>query len=204
MNDQPSAAGIETGRVTPFRTIPGGIFFVGKRNPQTGLWEDDGQVRNHPAALRVLRQAEVRECNDFARQYLSGQGDGVYSAVDHATESALLQMHKALIPVDAEVGRMPAPLYPVPITIASKGKIDRTAMDLLELRNLADGQLEAIMEQYQILQRTQCPPYVSHEQFGAVVAELKKSSFWQAQHSQDGFSAVIAVLHGLAGRALPA
>lgn len=202
MNDQPSAAGIETGRVTPFRIIPGGIYFVGKKNPQTGLWEDDGQIRNHPAALRVLRQAEVRECNDFARQYLAGMGDGSYSAMDHASESALLQMHKALIPVDSEVGRVPTPLYPLPLTLASKGKIDRTAMDILDLRNLADGQLEAIMEQYQLLQRTQCPPYVTHEQFGAVVAELKKSSFWKDQHSRDGFSAVIAVLHGLGDRGL--
>lgn len=204
MNEQPSAAGIETGRVTPFRTIPGGIYFVGKRNPQTGLWEDDGQVRNHPAALRVLRQAEIRECNDYARQYLSGRGDGSYTGVDLATESALLQMHKALIAPDAGPGRIPPPLYPVPLTLATKGKIDPTSMDLLELRNLADGQLDAIMEQYQILLRTQCPPYVSHEQFGQVVAELKKSSFWKDQHSQDGFSAVQAVLHGLADRAFPA
>lgn len=197
MNEQPTAAGIHLGRVTPFRTIPGGIYFVGKKDHQTGLWVDDGQCHNHPAALRVLRQSEVRECHDFARQYLAGSGDGSFTAVDHAAESALLQMHKALVPVDSPVGKVPPSLFPVPLTLHNKGKIDRTSMEILDLRNLADGQLEAIMEQYQIQQRSQCAPYVTHEQFSGLVTELKKSSALWAQLSQDRFSALIQVLHGL-------
>lgn len=188
----PTLSGAERGRVRPVRIIEGGIY----------LFDADGNLKNVPCALRVLKQNEISLCFAYARQYLSARGDGQFSPRELSDAEATVRFHLSLVSPDATAGR-PEPLYPLPANLTdSKGKIDAVQFAQLALWGLADGQLERLAEEYALLLRTQLPTALNHDQWTAIVNEGKSSSL-KTLHSQHGSSALIQVLHGLDGRAWP-
>lgn len=184
----PSLAGAERGRARPVRVVQGGVW----------LTTEDGELRNLPAALRLVTQRVIIRCEDLARQFLLAQGDGNYTMMAFGGLSTLLFMHHALVQPPAVPGSLAplVPLFPLPPNIADdKGRIDRKIAGVLPLWDLADGQLQRLRDEYDLLLATETPPSLTHEQWEAIVAEAGKSTL-RTLVAQHGPSALIQVLHG--------
>lgn len=184
----PTLSGAEKGRVCPVRTIAGGVW----------LLREDALI-NQPAAIRLLRQRENTRCQDLARQYLACRGDGSVSLSALSTLANLLAMHLALVTAK-QPGIAPQPLYPGILAPLSdeKGKLVDNASAIIEslpLQDLADGQLEMLANEYDLLRATETPATITHEQWEALVSQVKKSSL-RTHILQHGCSALIQVLHG--------
>ncbi len=184
----PTMAGAERGRTRPVRLVQGGIW----------LTSEEGELRNVPAALRLISQKVMVRCEDLARQFLKEQGDGAYTMMAYAGVSALLFMHHSLVqpPAVPSSSAPHVPLFPLPQSIADdKGRINRMIAGTLPLWDLADGQLQRLRDEYDLLLATETPPSLTHEQWEAIVGEAGKSTL-KTLVAQHGPSAVIQVLHG--------
>lgn len=206
----PTLSGAERGRVNPSREIPGGIW----------LLEEDGTLVNRPAAIRLLRQRETNRCQDLARQYLATRGDKNVSLTSYGMHANLLAMHLALcVPAEGRAygpgeidpvtgngyvgsikGTMPAAMFPRVLDALSdaNGKlVDKASLliEALPLQVLADGQLEHLVNQYDLLKETQTPATITHAQWEQIIKEGKSASL-RTLISQHGSSALIQVLHG--------
>lgn len=178
----PTLAGADKGACRPFRPVPGGII----------LFEEGGGWRRVPAALRMVRLRDVTRFEDYARQYLAGRGDGQVSGGMLIWEKFLLTLHEALV----QDGAPNTPLFPLPSTLTNeKAKIDPIIMATLPLRDLMDGELERLKDEYDLLCNTEAPSAITQEQWEAIVREGKASSLGSLV-SQYGSSALIRVLHG--------
>jgi len=186
----PTLAGAQTGRVSPVRVVPGGIFLIDR---------DTDEVKNIPCALRLVRQREVTRCQDIARQYLASRGDGTVGMTALGALTNLLVFHLSLVAPPVPNAR-PALLYPGilgPLT-DEKGKLVPNAAMLIEglpLQDAAEGQVDYLADQYDLMKRTECAPAITHEQWEAVVSEGKKLSL-VTLISRHGSSVVLQVLHG--------
>lgn len=179
----PNLAGAERGTARPFRAVPGGVW----------LFEETGP-RRVPCALRIVRLRDSMRCEDYARQYLAARGDGQVNGGMLATEKFVLVLHEALV----QDGNPNSPLFPLPATIADeKGKINPTIMATLPLRDMMDGELGRLQDEYDLLMATEGPTSVTTEQWEAIVKQGKVSALGSLV-SQYGSSALIRVLHGTA------
>lgn len=193
MTNQPTLAGAERGKVQPYRRVRDGVW----------LLKDDGTLANFPAAMRLLSHRRTSVFRGYARQYLAQKGDGTVDERELNNEVTILSLHWSLIPADSRPGVEVQPLFPFPPTLVSqKGLIDVSSMDALPLRDLADGEVERLVEEYHILRRTQLPPYPTHEQWQAVLEEGKTDAL-RTLHSRHGSSVLIQVLHGMDGLPWP-
>jgi hypothetical protein len=177
--------------VSPVREIKGGLWMI---DPAT-----DALVCR-PAALRLLRQREQQRCHDIARQYLASRGDGTVSLSSLATLTNLLGMHLALVVPSIGPGRATT-LFPNALAglTNDKGKIVDNAALLIEslpLQDLAEGQLDALASEYDLLRTTETPAAITHEQWERIVAEGKAESL-RTLILRHGSSALIQVLHGM-------
>lgn len=185
--ETPTLAGAERGRVRPVRVVKGGIWFA----------REDGELENREAALRIIPQKVMLRCEDLARQFLKEQGTGEYTMLAYAGVSALLYMHHALVQPAPGSGPL-VPLFPLPPSIADdKGRINRKIAGALPLWELADGQLQRLRDEYELLLATETPASLTHEQWEKIVSDAGKSSL-KTLVAQHGPSAVIQVLHGTA------
>lgn len=181
----PTLSGAERGRVRPYRKIEGGIH----------IFREDGEIQNVPCALRILRQNELSLSFAYARQYVAGRTENVFSPRELAEAEATVKFHMALVQPDAGVQK-PEPLFPLPDGIADgKGKVNPILFSQLALWRLADGQLDQLIDEYALLLKTQIPTALTHEQWEAIVKEGKSESL-RTLVSRHGSSALIQVLHG--------
>ena len=183
----PSLAGAERGRVRPYRPVPGGIWFVSA---------DTGALENVPCALRLVSERHAAVFADYARQYLQRRGDGTFSPVALSRLTALLRMQHALVPAAARPGAAVAPLYPLPELADKDGKIIPQLFAQLKLFELADGQLDRLSQEYDLLIATETPPSLTGEQWAKIVEEGKKGFALKDLVSRHGSSALVQVLHG--------
>lgn len=110
--------------------------------------------------------------------------------------AALLRLQHALVSADSTPARV-VPLYPMPPTLADKqGKVNPAMMSQLALLDLADGQLDKLVAEYDQLLATECPPSLTHEEWMTIVNEGKGGSALKELVSRHGSSALIQVLHG--------
>lgn len=188
MSQPPHLAGAHRGTVRPYREVPGGLW----------LYDADGQMTARPCALRVVPETKVYRYSDLARQYLEERGTGRYLPGQIEVWTNFLLFHQALIQVPAEQGAPQIPLCPEwDATITDpKGKLKIDIFHKLLLHDAADGQLQHLREQYNILRATETPATISHEQWTRIVEEGKSSSL-RNLFLQHGSSALIQVLHGL-------
>jgi hypothetical protein len=189
MNDQPplpTLAGAQHGRVRPVRQVPGGVWFA----------REDGDLECLPAALRIVPQKKLVRCEDLARQFLKSRGDREVAPLAYASTATLFWMHEALIAPPATPTAPLVSLCPLPPGIADQeGRLVLKMAGELPLWELADGQLQHLRDQYELLLATETPPSITHEQWEAIVREAGKSSL-RTLALQHGPSALIQVLHG--------
>jgi len=181
---QPTMSGAERGRVRPIREVPGGIW----------IEEESGALVNKAAHLTVIRESIATACEDYARQYLTSRGDGNFNVAQLGRLSVLFKMHFALV-TPADEGP-PKPMYPLGTIADTKGKVNASLVASLPLQRLADGQLQVLAREYEILCETETPRSLSHAQWVGIVNEGKESSL-KTLVSQHGSSALIQVLHGM-------
>lgn len=181
--------GAETGKVTPYHPLKDGIY----------LLNEDGSLRNVPVWMRLIGDQKQRINMAYARQYLSKKRDGNYSQAELNWETWMLNLHEILIQSNPPTGGRATPAFPIPLTaVNSKGLVDSTALDVLPLRQLADGELNRLIEEYGLFIRLQLPPYPTHEQMQQIIDEGKVDAL-KTLHSRHGSSVLIQVLHGLDG-----
>ncbi len=189
MTDQsptPTLAGAQLGRVRPVRQVPGGVWFA----------REDGTLENLPAALRVVPQKRLVRCEDLARQLLKARGDREVAPLAYASTATLFWMHEALIAPPSSAAAPFQPLCPLPPGLADhEGRLVLKMAGELPLWELADGQLQHLRDQYELLLATETPPSITHEQWERIIAEAGKSSL-RTLVAQHGPSALIQVLHG--------
>jgi len=184
----PTLSGAETGKVTIAGEVKGGIYFQ----------DDEGNTTNRAAMLRLVREKDAALCLDNARKYLQAKGDDKFLPGQLQRWASLFQLHFALF--DPATGKR---MFPAILMISDeKGKVDPAAVARLPLLDLADGQMDRLWNEYAILQQTQTPAAVTHEQWEALITEGKTESL-KTLHSRHGSSALIQVLHGMAGRVWP-
>lgn len=188
MSQPPHLAGAHRGSVRPYREVPGGLW----------LEDADGQLTSRPCALRIVSETKVYRYSDLARQYLEGRGNGRYLPGQIEVWTNFLMFHQALIRVPTEPGAPHVPLCPEwELTLTdTTGKLNVAIFHMLLLHGAADGQLQHLGSEYDILRKTETPASITHEQWKRIVEEGKSSSL-KSLHSQHGSSALIQVLHGL-------
>lgn len=189
----PTLSGTQFGRVQCWREIEGGIW----------LHTDQGLV-NQPAAVQVLRRGMSQACMDYARQYLQGRADKVMLPQQLADWTLFFRMHYALcdVPQDAE-GKL-KPLFTLPATlIDATGKLSHALIPKLPLNDLADGQLDRIGREYDLLCATETPDRgLTHAEWESIVEEGKEQPL-KTLHSRHGSSRLIQVLHFMGAGAWP-
>lgn len=182
----PNMAGAQHGRVRPVRVVQGGIWFS----------REDGELESLAAALRIVPQKRLMRCEDLARQFLAARGDRQVTALNYASMCTLFWMHEALVAPPAGPGAPLVPLFPLPAGIADdSGKLELKIAGGLPLWDLADGQLQRLRDEYELLLATETPAAITHEQWERIIAEAGKSSL-KTLVLQHGSSALIQVLHG--------
>ncbi len=190
----PTLSGAQFGRVQPWREIEGGIWLDTK---EKGL-------HNIQAAVRIVSRRVAATCLDYARQYLQGRADKVMLGTQLDEMAGFFRAHYALCqaPLDAEAA--PVPLFPMPSTIAdASGKLIPSVVALLALHDLADGQLDRINREYDLLRATQTPDRgLTHAEWEAIVEEGKSQPL-ATLHSRHGSSRLIQALHFMGAQAWP-
>lgn len=191
MQQHPTLSGAHRGKVRPYREVPG------------GLWLDTSQgMVSRPCALRVVRESVTYACADYARQYLSSRGDKNFLPGQVVLWTNFFRLHHALIELPQDPEAPHVQLYSLPVTLAdASGKLNASIVPTLPLSEAADGQLEMLIREYEILRETETPVALSHEQWEAIVSQGKDESL-RTLVSRHGSSALIQVLHGM-GSAYP-
>lgn len=183
MTTSPTLSGAEKGRVRPRRVIEGGIYLLDSAT-------DD--LINKVAAVKLIPERTTQLCWDYARQALTERGDGRGTTGDLSRVANILIMHHALCEPESGL------LFPLPDNISNgKGKVNAAAVWTLPLWDLADGQLDRLIREMEILKETQTPAALTHAQWESIVTEGKSQSL-RTLHLQHGSSALIQVLHGMA------
>lgn len=185
----PTLAGAHLGKVRPVRIVPGGIW----------LTTEDGELRSVPAALRLIPQRKIVACEDLARQFLKSRGDQSVTPIAYAGLCTLFTMHAALVAPPSPGSQTPlVPLFPLPAGVVDEksGVLNYATACQLPLWDLADGQLQRLRDEYELLLVTETPPSITHAQWEAIVSDVGKSMPAKTLILQHGSSAVIQVLHG--------
>jgi len=191
----PTLSGAERGKVQPYRKVPDGLYL---------LDGDTGALRNVQCALRLVGERRLSAFRGYVQQYLSKKGTGEYDDTTFGREVTLLMLHWALVPPEARAGQPVQPIFPLPHDFTDpRGVVNAGAMDALALRDLADGEMSRLAQEYDLLIKTQLPPFVSHEVWQKIVNEGKDCSL-RTLRLQHGSSALIQVLHGMGDLPWPA
>lgn len=190
----PTLAGAQFGRVQPWREIEGGIWLDTK----------DKGLHRVPAAVRIVRRQVASSCLDYARQYLQGRADKVMLGSQLEEMAGFFRAHYALcqVPLDAEAPLVQMFLIP-PTIVDATGKLIPSVVGLLPLHDLADGQLDRINREYDLLRATETPDRgLTHQEWEAIVEEGKTQPL-ATLHSRHGSSRLIQALHFMGAQAWP-
>lgn len=197
MTTVPTLSGAQFGVVQPWREVEGGVWFIDRQS---------GALSNKPCALRVLRRQQAAACGDYARQYLENHGDKKYLSGQLGDWALFFRMLYALIEVPKDAEGRAVPLITVPSTLAdASGKLSPQIVPLLPTKehDFADGQLQRLGREYELLVATQTPDAgINSQQWEAIVDEGKELPL-KTLLSRHGSSRLIQVLHGLNGAPWP-
>jgi hypothetical protein len=185
-------AGADRGLFRPWREVKGGLWLL-----------DGDSLINKPCALRLVPRKVMAACQDYARQWFAQRGDKNFLAGQLSAQVYFFLLHFALIEPVSESGTT-VPLFgSVPVLADATGKLSIPAASALPLGDAADGQLDRLVNEYELLKQTQTPDGgLTHAQWEALIAEGKAESL-RTLHSRHGSSALIRVLSGLDGVPYP-